>query len=200
MNRQVSRTVATSAVTRLAHSADSLDRKGSTTRPGTGILRLLARSSALAVTPGHGICFEHLARSAHRETGHLEGPDRVAGTRVTGVRNLRGGTGDARPTTLVALYVSCPRLFQKPTRITGISCILRSRSLWLRPSVTGLTGWLTLKWKGCEESKVALAIRSDSGVQRSNRTEHSRAVPVRVNEMCDFCPAIVDRRYTHAGM
>jgi len=42
----------------------------------------------------------------------------------------------------------------------------------LRPSVTGLTGWLTLKWEGCEKSKVALAtlarppdrsIRTDPG-------------------------------------
>jgi hypothetical protein len=48
--------------------------------------------------------------------------------------------------------------------LTGISCIMRSRSLWLRPSVTGLTGWLTLKWEGCEKSKVALATRS--GPQR----------------------------------
>jgi len=31
--------------------------------------------------------------------------------------------------------------------------------LWLSLSVTGLTGWLTLKWDGCEKSKVALPMR-----------------------------------------
>jgi hypothetical protein len=34
--------------------------------------------------------------------------------------------------------------------------------LWLRLSATGLTGWLTLKLEGCENSKVALAAWSRS--------------------------------------
>ncbi len=34
---------------------------------------------------------------------------------------------------------------------------MRYPSHWLKPLVTGLTGWLILGLEGCEKSKVALA-------------------------------------------